>query len=250
MLGEVAEISLLGNRQENQDRVKAVVADDSVLLIAIDGMGGHANGARAAELAVETIERAFVRETHPLFDPQGFLHRAIARAHAEVVELGAGISVEKRPRATCALCLVQDGMTYWAHIGDSRVYHLRDQKIKERTRDHSHVEVLMYDGVITAEESASHPMRNYVECCLGGDPELPRMSITRSKPLESGDVLLVCSDGFWSPLPEEQLATLSASDEPLDKKLRMLGGLATRAAAPHSDNTSAAAMSFSGAAPV
>ncbi len=250
MLGEVAEISLLGNRRENQDRVKAVVADRAVLLIAIDGMGGHANGARAAELAVDTIEQAFLRETHPLFDPQGFMHRAIGKAHAAVVELGAGISVEKRPRATCALCLVQDGMTYWAHIGDSRVYHLRDRKIRERTRDHSHVEVLIYDGVITKEESASHPMRNYVECCLGGDPELPRMSITRSKLLESGDVLLVCSDGFWSPLAEEQLASLGAADEPLTEKLQALGTLATRAAAPHSDNTSAAAMSYSGAATV
>jgi serine/threonine protein phosphatase PrpC len=244
VVGEVAEISLLGNRQENQDRVKVVVADDTVLLIAIDGMGGHANGARAAELAVESIEHAFLRETHPLFDPQGFLHRAIGRAHAAVVELGAGIAVEKRPRATCALCLVQDGMTYWGHVGDSRVYHLRGQRVKERTRDHSHVEVLMYDGVITAEESASHPMRNYVECCLGGDSELPRMSITRSKPLESGDVLLVCSDGFWSPLPENQLARLGTADGPLNKQLQALGGLATRAAAPHSDNTSAAAMSY------
>lgn len=250
MLGEVAEISLLGNRQENQDRVKAAVADDAVLLIAIDGMGGHANGARAAELAVKIIERAFLSETHPLFDPQGFLHRAIGQAHAAVVALGDGISVEKRPRATCALCLVQDGKTYWGHVGDSRVYHLRDQQIKERTRDHSHVEVLMYDGVITAEESASHPMRNYVECCLGGDAELPRMSITRSKPLEAGDVLLVCSDGFWSPLPDEQLASLGAADGSLNKQLKALGGLATRAAAPHSDNTSAAAMSYSVAASV
>jgi serine/threonine protein phosphatase PrpC len=104
--------------------------------------------------------------------------------------------------------------------------------------------------VITAEESAGHPMRNYVECCLGGDAELPRMSITASKPLETGDVLLVCSDGFWSPLPEDQLASLGAAEGSLNKQLKVLGGLATRAAAPHSDNTSAAAMSYSAAASV
>lgn len=244
MRSEVAEISLLGNRQENQDRVKVIVVEEATLLIAIDGMGGHSNGARAAELAVETIEKAFLEETYPIFDPQGFLHLAIGKAHAAVVELGAEASVETRPRATCALCLVQDDAAYWAHVGDSRIYHLRDSQVKERTRDHSHVEVLIYDGAITQAESASHPMRNYVECCLGGDSELPRMSITRSKPLHQGDALLVCSDGFWSPLPEDKIASLSEAKGELDKKLKALGGLATHAAAPHSDNTSAAALSF------
>ena len=244
MLSEVAEISFLGNRQENQDRVKVVEAGATTLLIAIDGMGGHADGARAAELAVETIEQFFLAETHPIFDPQGFLHLAIGRAHAAVAELGADISIEARPRATCALCLVQDASAYWAHVGDSRIYHLRNRKIIEHSRDHSHVEVLLHDGMITPEELATHPMRNYVECCLGGDFELPRMSVTGKKTMRNGDVMLVCSDGFWGPLKADQLAELSAADGSLQEKLKALGSLATRTAAPHSDNTSAAALSL------
>ena len=89
-------------------------------------------------------------------------------------------------------------------------------------------------------------MRNYVECCLGGDSELPRMTITNRKPLQPDDVLLVCSDGFWSPLPEAKLAALSAADGKLADNLKTLGEMATKAAAPHSDNTSAAALSFTG----
>jgi len=245
MLSEIAEISFLGNRKENQDRVTVLNANNSALLIAIDGMGGHANGARAAELAVETIEKIFLAQSHPVFDPQGFMHLAIGEAHAAVVELGADISVETRPRATCALCLVQDDAAYWGHVGDSRIYHLREGVVYDRSRDHSHVELLLYDGAITAAELATHPMRNYVECCLGGDSELPRMSITRRKPMCQGDVMLVCTDGFWSPLSEDQLAGLSKADGALEDNLKALGGVATRAAAPHSDNTSAAALNFS-----
>jgi len=245
MLSEVAEISFLGNRKENQDRVAVVLTEATALLIAIDGMGGHANGARAAELAVETIEREFLAQSHPVFDPQGFLHMAIDRAHAAVVELGADIAVEARPRATCALCLVQDEAAYWGHVGDSRIYQLREGAVYDRSRDHSHIELLLYDGAITEEELADHPMRNYVECCLGGDAELPRMTITTSKPMRKGDVMLVCTDGFWSSLPEDQLASLSKADGALEDNLQVLGGVATRTAAPHSDNTSAAALNFS-----
>ena len=214
--------------------------------MAIDGMGGHSDGAAAAELAINTIEKAFLAETRPVFDPQGFLHLAIGHAHAALVELGAEQSIEARPRATCALCLIQDGAAYWAHVGDSRIYHLRGDQVHDRSRDHSHVEVLLYDGTITPEELATHPMRNYVECCLGGDAELPRMSISRQKSMRRGDIMLVCSDGFWSPLEEELLADLGIANGSLTDALKALGELAIRMAAPYSDNTSAAAYSCSG----
>lgn len=236
-----AAISLLGNRDENQDRVKVVEADGATLLIAIDGMGGHAHGARAAEIAIDVIEAEFRKQHLPIFDPQGFLHRVIGRAHDAVVELGTGLSLDKRPRATAALSLIQDGSAYWGHVGDSRIYHLRGPAVRERSRDHSHVEVLLYDGAISVEELATHPMRNFVECCLGGDAELPRMSITGQKRLQRGDVVLVCSDGFWSPLEEGQLAALCGANGSLAINLETLGKLATRLAAPYSDNTSAAA---------
>lgn len=241
---ESAAISLLGNRQENQDRVKVVEADGTMLLIAIDGMGGHADGEQAAELAVETIEAAFAAESHPVFDVQGFLHLAIGRAHAAVVELGADVSVEMSPRATCALCLVQEGAAFWGHVGDSRIYHLRDSAVRDVTRDHSHVEVLLYEGAITVDELSSHPMRNYVECCLGGDAELPHMTIGVRKVMQSGDVMLLCSDGFWSPLNIEQLTGLSAAPGKLADNLQALATAATKAAAPQSDNTSAAAVRY------
>lgn len=244
MVLETAAVSLIGDRAENQDRVTVLEADGATLLLAIDGMGGHANGARAAELAADTIASLFRAEPHPVFDIEGFLHLAIGRAHAELVALGADISVETRPRATCAACLIQDGAAWWAHVGDSRIYHLREQTLVEHSRDHSHIEVLLYDGAITRAELASHPMRNYVECCLGGDTGLPRMSLSRRKPVQPGDIMLVCSDGLWSPIDAEMLAGLPAAGGELADKLQHLAAAATRAAAPHSDNTSVAAARF------
>ena len=90
--------------------------------------------------------------------------------------LGARLPLELRPRATCAVCLVQQSSAYWAHVGDSRVYHLRAGRVRERTRDHSHVELLVREGVISAGQMQNHPMRNFVESCLGGEAILPEMA--------------------------------------------------------------------------
>jgi len=243
---ECADLSLIGDREENQDRVQAVAGERAVLLIAVDGMGGHAEGAKAAELAAQTVRDAFNRVPHPVFDPIGFLHLAIGRAHLNLVTLGARLSLESRPRATCALCLVQDDAAFFAHVGDSRIYHLRDGGVRERTRDHSHVELLLQEGVITEAEIAAHPMRNFVECCLGGDAWLPGMTITRQKRLAPGDVLLVCTDGLWSGLGDDRIGTLAAAGEALSAGLRRLGEQSVRACGPYSDNTSAAALRYLG----
>ena len=149
---EFADVSDVGHRDENQDRAAVVADANAALLITIDGMGGHYDGAQAAEIGRATLLGAFAAETHPLFDPLGFLHLSLGRAHEAVVEAGQALPVDQRPRATCAVCLVQDGAAYWAHLGDARVYHIRNGVVLRRTRDHSHVESLLRDGVIREDE--------------------------------------------------------------------------------------------------
>ncbi len=240
---ETADVSLIGHREENQDRVAVAAGEQAVLLAVIDGMGGHAEGARAAETALSTLLEAFWQTPHPIFDPLGFLHLSLGRAHEEVVKLGVGLAAETRPRATCAVCLVQDSAAYWAHVGDSRVYQLRQAQVLERTRDHSHVEVLLREGLITEAEVQGHPMRNYVECCLGGDSALPEMSISTRRRLKAGDVVLLCTDGLWANLRDEDLVRFAqTTGKPLRDALTDLGTQAVAASAPYSDNTSAAAL--------
>ena len=245
---ETADVSLIGHRDENQDRVAVAASEHAVLLVVLDGMGGHAEGARAAETAQATILEAFWQVTHPVFDPLGFLHLALGRAHEEVVKLGSALNVEARPRATCAICLVQDSAAYWAHIGDSRVYQIRQQQVHTRTRDHSHVEVLLREGLIREDEVQTHPMRNYVECCLGGDSTLPEMSISTRRKLKTGDVLLLCTDGLWANLKDQDFGQFAGPPgKPLREALMELGERAVQASAPYSDNTSAAALRWVGA---
>lgn len=243
---EAADISLLGGREENQDRVSTAVAEHAALLVVVDGMGGHADGARAAQVTQQVIIESFWHTPQPLFDPLGFLHLAIGRAHEEVVKLGAQLPLEQRPRATCAVCLVQQHASWWAHVGDSRLYHVRRGALVSRSRDHSHVELLLREGLISAEQAHNHPMRNFVECCLGGDPILPEMSLARRRPIEPNDVLLVCSDGLWGALKDEEIAAEIGTPGSLREKLMKLGERAVKRAGTGSDNTSAAALRWLG----
>ncbi len=112
-----------------------------------------------------------------------------------------------------------------------------------RSRDHSHVEVLIQEGAITEEEALDHPMRNFVECCIGGDAPVPDMSITGKKALAPGDVLLACSDGLWSGLADEDMAGIgNPGDNVLAQNLKELSIKALNANAPYSDNTTGTAL--------
>ncbi len=242
---EYAELSLQGGRDSNQDRVTVAVAEEAALLIACDGMGGHAEGERAAEVAQQTVVERFWQTGQPLLDPLGFLHLALGAAHTNVVGLAPKLPIEMRPRATCAVCVVQQTSAYWAHIGDSRVYHLRAGQVRERTRDHSHVELLMREGVISAGQMQNHPMRNFVESCLGGEAILPEMALSPRRTLAPDDLLLVCTDGFWANLDEKVIGSaFSTLGLSLGDTLAALAAQAVLNAGGGSDNTSVAALRF------
>jgi PPM family protein phosphatase len=243
---EYADISLLGGREENQDRVTVAVAQQAALIVVVDGMGGHAHGARAAQVTQQTIIESFWRTPQPLFDPLGFLHYTLGRAHDEVVKLGVALPLEQRPRATCAVCLIQQHASWWAHVGDSRLYHLREGTLLARSRDHSHVEVLLREGLISPEQAHNHPMRNFVECCLGGDPVMPDMSLSRRRPLRASDVVMACTDGLWGTLRDEEIVAELGGPGALRQKLLTLGERAIKRAGAGSDNTTAAAVRWLG----
>jgi serine/threonine protein phosphatase PrpC len=244
---EYAKVSALGDRQDNQDRAAVIVADDAAIMLVFDGMGGHSEGARAAETGLKTVQDLFMSTPLPVFDPQGFLYMALAKAHDNVVRLGRDTAVDFRPRATCAICLVQESGAFWAHIGDSRIYQVRDGKVLQRSRDHSHVEVLIQEGAISEQEALDHPMRNFVECCIGGDGPVPDMSITAKRSLLPGDVLLACSDGLWSGIADDEMASIAAPGENnLAENLKTLSIKALNTNSPYADNTTGTALRWLG----
>ncbi|MGA9852886.1 MAG: protein phosphatase 2C domain-containing protein [Gammaproteobacteria bacterium] len=241
MNAETAQVSRQGNRNENQDRVRIVTSETRLLLTVADGMGGHVGGDVAAETAVETLVRAF-QDSDEILEPAEFLRRSITDAHQAVVALGEELDPELRPRTTITACLVTAGMVRWAHVGDSRVYFIRDGEVLARTRDHSAVEILAQQGLLGDADVAMHPLRNFVDQCLGGDPELPTIDISDPHPLLAGDVVLLCSDGFWAPFNDTQLARSLAEKLELQASLDTLALEAELRTTPVSDNITAAAL--------
>ncbi len=239
---ETAQVSRQGNRSDNQDRASIVVTDTRILLAVADGMGGHIGGDVAAETAIDALVRCFKRQKGGIRDAGDFLRESIAEAHEAVVMLGAALAPELRPRTTITVCLVADNCGTWAHVGDSRIYLIRDQKVAVRTRDHSAVELLVQQGLLKDADVHTHPMRNFVEQCLGGEPELPNMTIADPKPFMPGDIVVLCSDGFWAPLSDDYLAKELSLNLELQTTLDVLAAEAEERASPSSDNVTAVAL--------
>ena len=239
---ETAQVSRQGNRSENQDRASVVVTDTRILLAVADGMGGHAAGDVAAESAIDSLVRAFKQTRGSIHDPAGFLRMSIVEAHEAVVLLGSSLPPEVRPRTTITACLILDNVAVWAHVGDSRIYLIRDQQVLVRTRDHSAVELLAQQGLLSDEAMSRHPLRNFVDQCLGGDPELPTITIAPPHPLLAGDVLLLCSDGLWAPLDDRHIANELGSNLELQLSLDLIAAEAESRASPSSDNVTGVAL--------
>ena len=230
----------LGNRTSNQDRCLVLERPDYVLLAVADGMGGHAGGDLAAQAAVERLQRSLVRQRAPIAQPWAFLQDAFEAAHLDVIEAGRSCTPPINPRTTCVACVVQGNQAYWAHLGDSRLYLLRNGTLVTRTRDHTPVEELLQSGAISENELRGHPLRNSVSRCLGGLRPLPDISFGQAE-LRADDTLLLCSDGLWSALPEQKLVGIPGYGN-LQHSVDALSNEAELASYPHSDNISVVAL--------
>ncbi len=232
-----------GGRKSNQDRLAYCYSRDALLMVVADGMGGHLHGEVAAQMAVQYITETFQREASPkVADPYMFLSRALTNAHHALLDYATDHFIDDAPRTTCVACLVQEGNAYWAHAGDSRLYHLRNGKVLSRTRDHSRVQLMVEQGLIDEAQALTHPARNRIYSCLGG-VHAPQIDFSQRTSMKSGDVLALCSDGIWTPLGGEAMAT-SLFDANLMEVVPLLLNQAERLAGPNSDNLSIMAMSW------
>lgn len=233
----IATISRVGNRKSNQDRYAVVENTKAVLMILADGMSGHADGKLAADTLIQSVVNSFNNTEFPHGDPQTFLQQIIAIANHEVLAAGAKQTPPTEPRTTCVLCLVQQGHAWWAHVGDSRLYWIRNGEILQRTLDHSRVEDLYQKGEINAQQRSTHPERSVVTQCIGSSVRKPNPTISEKTALQTEDVLLLCSDGLWGPLPKSQLAE-GFQNQAVDSALDSLAATAESISFPRSDNVS------------
>ena len=237
----LAKDSRIGARHVNQDRLGHWRTGESLLLAVADGLGGHLRGEVAAQVAVDLLGAAFQRDATPrIADPDLFLTRALNAGHAAILREGQRLGLPETPRTVIVACVVQDGYVYWNHVGDCRLYLLRNGRILHRTRDHTVVQRLVEQGRIREEAAMSHPERNRLLQCLGGY-EVPRPEPAARERLGKGDVLLLCSDGFWGPLTQRQMLHALMA-RPLAEAIPELVELAEARAGPQCDNVTVLAM--------
>lgn len=235
----VYQASRIGGRNYNQDRVAYAYSDKSLLLVLADGMGGHLHGEIAAQIAIHTFMRAFAQAAQPRVpEPKEFLGEVMRRAHEAIIQYAYAQQLGGNPGTTCVVALVQDGQVHRAHAGDSRCYLLRGGRTAAVTHDHSAVQQWVDWGIIKPEEMKTHPDRNKITNCLGGVEDMFFAESAPAMPLQPGDVLLLCSDGLWGPLEEEDIpAAFSAT--PLPQTLEQLMDKALRQGGVRADNTTA-----------
>ena len=235
--------SRTGDRKGNEDRVGYSYSRDVLLMAIADGMGGHIDGEVAAEIAVTEITRRFQQEArNKLKKPFDFLVSAIQSAHRSIVSHAVEHNLLECPRTTVVACIVQNGSAFWAHAGDSRLYVLRRGELAAQTQDHSRVQMMIDAGEITAEMAARHPERNKIFSCLGGVVP-PQIATGREFPLETGDTILLSTDGFWAQIPGNILGNMLRKQTLVE----LLPGLLTEAqrrAKGESDNLSVVAMTW------
>jgi len=196
-----------GPRAVNQDRVAYTYSRDALLLVVADGMGGHAGGEIAAQIAVRLFVERFQQEAKPLLkSPIAFLHESMVNAHAALGSYSTRFSMLETPRTTCVACVVQAGHAYWAHVGDSRLYLYRQGSLVSQTKDHSKVQYLVDQGVISAGDVADHPDRNKIYSCLGGMVD-PLIGLSSRTQLRDGDMIVMCTDGLWGSLAIDEIAS-------------------------------------------
>ena len=239
----IAQGTRIGGRRIQQDRMGHWSTDSCLLMAVADGLGGHPNGEVAAEFAIRLLGAAFEREARPtIADPQAFLFRGMAAAHVAIQREAERRGMSDAPRTVLVACIVQDGVAHWTHVGDSRLYLVRDGRVVHRTRDHTVVQELVDSGRIREEAILTHPERNRLLQCLGGY-QTPKPDPASRAKLARNDILLLCSDGFWNPLTHRQLLHVLMTRE-LAPGIEELVELAERRAGPSSDNITVIAMAW------
>ena len=234
----VFQVSRRGGREKNEDRMGYSYTRESGLFVLADGMGGHPEGEVAAQLALQTISGLFQKEARPAVgDTAEFLSSALMAAHHQIIRYASEKGMLDTPRTTLVAAILQGPGATWVHCGDSRLYVVRDGELLTRTRDHSYMEQQSAVGA-----SIEHVNRNILFTCLGS-PTKPVFDITGPVFLQQGDKLLLCSDGLWGSLSDDEIVRHLVSKGVSDAVPDLVEA-ALKAGGEHSDNVTVLAMEW------
>ena len=200
-------------RQNNEDNY--LINDELWLYVVCDGMGGHAGGEYASQIAVTTVEEVLSNIRDENLDVDVATDEQITQEKIKYAVRLAGKRIYERAQAdpeyrgmgtTAVILLFRKGMAYLAHVGDSRGYLIRGGEITQRTEDHSWVNEQIKAGLITSETAKHHRFRNIITRSLGFQEEVEiDTQVLRAEP---GDLYLLCSDGLSNLIEDREMVEL------------------------------------------
>lgn len=181
---------------------RTLLLNKGTLLIVADGMGGHASGEVASGMAVELVSRLYYQGQG---DSQAVLKEAVEEANRLIY--AASIKDEKLNGmgTTCTALVLQQGVAFSAHVGDSRIYLRRGGQVYLMTEDHSAVMEMVKHGIITMEEARHHADKNVILRALGTSPEVEAATWEKPQPIQIGDQFLLCSDGLYDLVEDAEI---------------------------------------------
>jgi serine/threonine protein phosphatase PrpC len=240
----VAQTTNIGERNSNQDALGMVEQEGLACFVVSDGAGGHHGGEIAANIVVQAVIDSFIRDlSFGSRALQSYIDEAIAKvAHgktedqsrADMSATVAAVLIDRKNR--CAL---------WGHMGDTRVYVFRNFKVFSVTKDHTVVQQLIDAGYCKPEEARTNPQRSTLFAAIGAEGDIRPAVSEDTLAIEDGDVLLMCSDGFWEWVPEvdmeQALAAATDVNAWLDHMIRLAEVNSSASAKPR-DNFTAFAL--------
>jgi serine/threonine protein phosphatase PrpC len=238
----VAWRSELGQRKTNEDKVRICREGPRWVAVLADGAGGHRGGAEASMRAVDALEAALCDEDAEF--SARFLTAAVLAAHEQVVSAQQNTHGVARMHATVVVLWIDidRASALWSHVGDSRLYRVRQGVAALLTSDDSVVQRMVEAGLLSAEQAGAHPQKNQLIAALGIEEDVDPHTLSVPVALLEGDAFLLCSDGWWDALdPEGIAADLARGGSPHDWLDAMQERIVARAA-PRQDNFSALAV--------
>lgn len=204
------------SRLNNEDCIHYCSSDinqQNVLAIVADGMGGHAAGETASHEAVHSIQSHYFAKKY-VGDPIRSLKNAVMQANAHVYQLAIHDRALSGMGTTATALAIVNGFAYYIHVGDSRLYQLRNGNMHQLTRDHTLVAQMVNDGLISPELAQTHPDRNIITRALGTKPTVDVDVVKSPIPIQEGDIFILCSDGLYDLVAEQEIAKLVREHNP------------------------------------
>ncbi|WP_152396162.1 PP2C family protein-serine/threonine phosphatase [Paenibacillus guangzhouensis] len=231
--------SSAGGRSQNEDSLLEWIRDGKECYIVADGKGTHRGGEVVSSMVTSSFATAFAA-AEPL--NHASLTKVLLQTHDEVRRAQQGIPTLSQLSSTVVALCRQGEIVYWGHVGDSRLYHLREGRIIEHTRDHSVCQSLVDRGEIMLQDIRFHEDRSQLLCGIGMTGELHEEVLQKPCAVQPGDAFLLCSDGWWEYViePEMEIDYLK-SQTPVEWLSRMEERIVKHAQVDH-DNYSAIAV--------